>query len=721
VEPSRPATSPARAADWRPPDFAAVQEFLQLLARAVRQFRTYPHTSPLCVDAAVACHTAFGALTVRERLTCRVTPTELIVDEIGVGAGSIVEHELVRRLHRAQVASLDIDRGASLRDLSRFIADLITVSDAGKSHTTLGDMLAEHGVASVVPRQQYCPEIFSIGAPPAPMCELVRHERTRRQQASPPGAPAQYLYPPDKGWIRLDPAAHLDQVSLVDLTVLVDDPAEIAQLLLRLTDDAPGDATREAALERKFSDLTTLFSAVDPRLARLLFAKLARAVLNLDTERRNELLKRTILPGLLDGRADGSVLTDFPDLDLAEALCLLLELETASPEVLTAALDRLNLSPERRKAVVPLLDAKVRGNQDPMASQPALDRYARGLIRVESRDEKSFAEFAAFDLSVTDQTRSALATLRQAIEATEPFDVQLACLHRLTALEPSPAIVEGYVQRALEYFAALEAQGRWRDLADWAGRYRGVADAGRETRADVATSITTVLATFCTVPRAVKIGELYAGGDQRRETAARFVHAFGDALALASVAALDDQQFQADSRPLVGLLCEHARVLAPALADRLGHIGIAPRRAVVKALGYAGAGYEGAIAAQLDGADELTTREAFRALARIGTVPAAAAAAAKIGVGPAWLRGAAEEALWHFPQPIVATELRRLLARREFVLRCPEAVVRLLDRAAQTHTPGLGEVLAPLTSLRYRFWNRSLVAVAIRARAMLRS
>src|SRR5438309_5762956 len=88
-----------------------------------------------------------------------------------------------------------------------------------------------------------------------------------------------------------------------------------------------------------------------------------RAVLELEPERRTALLQRTILPGLLDGRADGTVLRDFPDMDLAESLCLLLELETAAPEVLTSAINRLGLTPERREAVVPLIDARIRAQQ----------------------------------------------------------------------------------------------------------------------------------------------------------------------------------------------------------------------------------------------------------------------------------------------------------------------------------------------------------------------
>ena len=64
------------------------------------------------------------------------------------------------------------------------------------------------------------------------------------------------------------------------------------------------------------------------------------------------------------------MLRDFPDVDLAESLCLLLELETAAPEVVTAALNRLDLPAERRETVVPLIDEKLRAE--------AIGQRARG-------------------------------------------------------------------------------------------------------------------------------------------------------------------------------------------------------------------------------------------------------------------------------------------------------------------------------------------------------
>ena len=294
--PAQPATGTGDATSRQHGGLAAIDAFLQLLARAVRQFHTYPATSPLCTDAIAACHTVLAALDRGERLVLRVTPRELIIDDTGLGAGTIVEHELVRRLHKAGVAGLDIDRAASPRDLSRLCTDVIRCDDH-REEPTFADLLVEHGVDTIVARMARRPEVLNLGLPSAPLRDLVCHEQQRRS-ATPPVGPVDYLYPPEKGWVRLDPAASLDAVSLVDLAVLVDDPGDMATMLLRLTGDDPvGAIAGDEALEQKFGDVAKLFSALDGHLARVMFGKLARAVLAIDPDRRTALLRRTILPG----------------------------------------------------------------------------------------------------------------------------------------------------------------------------------------------------------------------------------------------------------------------------------------------------------------------------------------------------------------------------------------------------------------------------------------
>jgi hypothetical protein len=499
----------------------------------------------------------------------------------------------------------------------------------------------------------------------------------------------------------------------------------VATILLRLTDDDPADplgaAARGTALEQKFSDVTTLFASLDPRLARVMFGRLARAVLELEPERRTALLQRTILPGLLDGRADGEVLRDFPDVDLAESLCLLLELETAAPEVLTAALNRLDLPTERRETVVPLIDAQLRGNRGGdtgRAADAGLDKLARRLIQIEAAPGRNFAEFAAFDLSIDDQAAAVLAGVRDAIGATDLPIAELQCLRSLVRLEPNVSVVNAFLKKALTRVCELEAGGRWPDLAAQASGYRQLADELRERRPDVADAIVAALAAFCTPDRVVAMAALHEHDAAGREIVGALVAAFGAALVPAFVSLLDDPALHSKHRSLVGLMCAHAAPLAPAIVLELGHCGAAAARAGVKVLGFAGAGYEAAVTQQVEQGDEPLVREALRALARMGTGQAAAMVARQLRNGSVKSRAAAEEALWHFPAARAALLVRELLGSHEFVLQNPAIVGRLLDRSVQAGVDGLDQVLSALEPLRFRFWNPGLVRVAMRAREL---
>src|SRR5262249_29972612 len=179
-------TRPAPEVPSWSPDLARVQDFLQLLSRAIRQFHTYPPSSPLCVDAIAACRASLVSLEPREHVVCRVTPHELVVDDVGLGAGTIIEHEIVRRLHRIRVATIEIDRTATLRDLSRFCEDVSRCDDYARKDLTLAEVLVEHGVDQIVLKMAHRPEVLDVGVPRAPLCDLVAAERKRQQTALPP-------------------------------------------------------------------------------------------------------------------------------------------------------------------------------------------------------------------------------------------------------------------------------------------------------------------------------------------------------------------------------------------------------------------------------------------------------------------------------------------------------------------------------------------------------
>jgi hypothetical protein len=718
---ARTATPTAPRGGARAVDSAAIPECLQLLARAIQQYHTYPPTSPLCRNAIEACQRALLHIG-RDQLAFRVEPRDLIADEVAVGRGTLIEQELSRRLHAAAIAQVAIEQTVTVRELAHFAVDLIACSRRSRTEAGLIEVLAEHGVDRIVLQAAHRPEVLPVREPAATTTALLDEQRERREQLF-AGGGVDHLYPPGKGWVRVDPANRLPSVSLVDLALLADSPASLAGMLVRLTDDEPAEAAEGDALSQKYSDVAMLFSALDPQVARVMFSKLARAVLDLDTEKRQALLRKTILPSLLDGRIDGTVLQDFPDVDLAESLCLLLDLETAAPEVVTTALARLNLSPERESAVIPLIEQRVQNRPSSRPQDLGLDAHARRLIRVDQDRNRSFAEFAAFDLSLDEEASRLLVDVRERIAATDVLVDQLTCLWGLARLEPNPELVQGFVAHAEPLLVDLERQQRWEALADWLERYRLLAEALLETRPDVAEVIAGRLAALCTPEQARHLVALAGRDDQGREVANRIIAALGADIGPALLNALDPRGIEsrdAHVRAAVQILSDHARLVAPALVSRLDQADDALSRVIARVLGIAGAGYESAIGSQLERRDEQTVREALRSLARIGTPQAAAIVSEQVRKRRDWVSTAAEQTLWHFPPSEAQREVRSLLLTRDFILQQPQVAARLLDRIAQqSGTSGLDDMLRSTAPLQYRFWNPPQMRLGRKAKTLL--
>jgi hypothetical protein len=476
------------------------------------------------------------------------------------------------------------------------------------------------------------------------------------------------------------------------------------------------------SLMRKFSEVAMLFSALEPRVARMMFSRLAQAVLELEPEARQTLLRRTILPGLLDGRVDGMVLRDFPDLELADSLCLLLDLETAAPELVTTALNRLELAPDRESAVTPLVAQRLSARGNTTSHESGLDAHAKKLVKVERERATSFAEFSAYDLALDAGAAATLNSIREGILSDDQLVLRLQCLWHLTRLEPNPEAVQGFVESAATALGELERERRDEACATWMLKYRELGDAVRESRPDVAGVITATLATLCTSARASHVVDLAAAGAAGRAVAETFVAALGpqfgpSLLDVARARPADGRDER--SRTAIQLLCDHATMLAPVLAPMADRAEPATQRIIARVLGCAGPGFESALGTQLASGDEQTVREALRSLARVGTPEAARLVCRQIEQAEGWIAGAAEETLWRFPSTQAQRYARELLGRRDFVNRRPVAAVRFIDRVANGGGAALASVLKPLVPLRYRIWRPALARVGRRAHALV--
>jgi hypothetical protein len=342
------------------------------------------------------------------------------------------------------------------------------------------------------------------------------------------------------------------------------------------------------------------------------------------------------------------------------------------------------------------------------------------LIRVSPGGAKSFEEFWAYDLSIDAATAEAMARVGPAIRETDLLGTRLECAFRLVQLEPSPMLVERLLPPLLQMLGDLERAERLDEVKASLTRLARLAEELRAPRPDVADVIATALGMYFDAARIGRLLAMHEAGGAQQVSAAAIVTAVGTGIATPLFERLRTAERHTLERSLTHLMCEHAALLAPGLAKYVGEGTVAATAVLVRVLGFAGAGYEDAIASQLTHPDETVVREALRALARTGTVAAASAVAALVRQRGAATQGLAEEALWHFKPEQAHVQVLALLRHRDFVMTSPKTAARLLDRAGRSLDHGLEPALAALMPLRFRFWNPSLRRVGIRARSLLR-
>ena len=699
------------------PAAPGVHEFLRALAKAVYQGRVYPPGSPFIAEAMEAAWQRLTGLPVSDVLELRVAERNLVCEEIAVGRGTLIERELVRPLRRASVGCVRIDLDAGLQDLWQFAEGLLSISLGETSD--LAGALAERGVDRVA--LEVATTLTIVDSPDAVLeSAALRRERERRASTEADGI-RRYLYPPDRCWIRVHPASAVTDVSLQELALLIGDPVRLADILVTLSGDDRSTESR-AALERCFGDLSTLFASLEPHVGRTMFGRLAQAVLQMEESSRSRLLKRTVLPALFEGRADALILRDFPDVDLADALCLLLDLETAAPEVLGIALRKLDLPEQRHDEMLPLLGERVRtrdASRSPSGPASPLDSYAQRLVRVQA-DHVNFQDFAAFDVSLDATALQALEQLHETVAQTDWLQQQLGCLSALVRLESRPDAVEPFLHSITEVLATLERQYQHQAVADGLGVLSRTAASLRSRRPLIARSIDAALLGYSTKARAAWLARQYAD-DQFRPVVDAYVSALGPALAPAFAELLDDRGYRIDHRALAELISDHAVALAPGLVQHLGRAGASTTRSIVRALGRAGAGYEAVLGEQLRHDDPAIGRDALQSLVKIGTPGAAAFVALALSDSREAFRAAAADALSRFPPAVVASQLRAVLGNSDFVTSHPEIVLQLLRRVQASTASGLRAELRGLTLLRRRFWRSTFRRVASKAEELLAS
>jgi hypothetical protein len=709
-----------------------VQDFLTLLARAVQTYRTYPATSPLCDASVSRCRNALVSLPDFDQLDFMVAPDRLQFGHRPIQVGQLVHGELVRRLYLADVAELSIDREVTTRDLSWFCRQLAERTTADSEDETLAAALEQHGIdrirVTVVERM----EVVDAGYPGETETRHIQQRQEMHRRVEQEGQVAGYLYPMDRAWVRTDPGCGLDTVGLADLAILFQDPYGLAAVLSRLSDGVhAAEADPEVMLAEKFGEISSIVASLEPRVAESLFQNLAHAVLSLDSERRRKLLEQTVLPGLLEGRVDGDVLRHLPDVPLAEALALLLDLQVAAPEMLSLALDRLDLPDERRASVTHLMEEH-RGEDGLPSTPPAASHDPAALLqnpdagegmglRVAHTDRKVFREYAALNLALDPDAKQVLGQVRTEIARGGGLVEQLLCLGNLLRLRPDPDLAESMLLRVRELLEELVSQENWTLTVDWVARFRTLLDQLVADRPEVADLGFQALSDVCSGELMAQLTVLVEDGEEGEAIADSVVAAFGHTVVPGFAAFVGAESSRQRRHTMVRLMCARANQIGPAVAANLDQDDWMVTRNLVTVLGHAGPGFEDVLAGHLHGPEEKLSREVFQSLARCASIQAAAVVAGELASDDPLQRELAENALWRFPRAVSRRQVRALLSKGDFHIRYPAIARRLLLQATRGSAGELCDVLEAMRSLRFRVWSPRLMRLGLTANSLLKS
>jgi hypothetical protein len=521
----------------------------------------------------------------------------------------------------------------------------------------------------------------------------------------------------------MDPSIDLDALSLHEIALLVDDPTVFATMLARLADGENSDCDAGDALVGHCGQIARLLETLEPSLATMAFARLGQAVLSLDTGRRRRLLKTTVLPGLIEGRAEGTILHTLPDVDLADGLALILDADAAAPGLLSAALEKLNLSAERLETVTPRLQEHIRRHAERPGSGDRRDRVLeeriQRLIRVASGEAKSFREFLGLDIAMDANTLAVLASTQADIDATDGLTVRLGCAVGLVCQSRNGEATKLLMRSVASQLTALAGEARWRDVVPSLAALRAHVQAICIAEPEVSGLIDVELESAIGAHLIPNLAQFCETAPDGRTIAGEIVGALGSGLARPALESLTRAGSPESRRRIAGLLAGHCSSFQEVLAASLPALPKAAALALVRALGRAGCGAEPLVGQQLASTDEQVVREALKALVEIGSHAAMQAILHHLrGPDPAALT-TAESSLWAFRSDLCRAAVDELLRDRQFVTRHPDLTLRILDRVARDGTGGIEQTLTQLTPLRLRLWSPRLARIGRRACSLL--
>lgn len=693
---------------------AAIARAVSDLALAVQRHRIYPSSSPLCLESVTACRGSLSVLP--DGLELRVSPSGL--DAAAPLPTTPMVRELGDRLFRADVEAVEVEVAASASELARFARLVARWDRRADPSQTIAERLLDEGVTAVRLRMTERLQVLEI--PPL----RPREERALREERGARGE-RRVVDPLEEGggtWVRAEIGGRVESLDLVDLAALLDDPLELARVLLEARGDDPDGSDPPELLAASLTELVNLYGALGPASARTRFEALAGTIGRLDESARTRLADEVLLPDLLETGRVAALIAALPDAEIGRMLGRFAERRLGAPGLVEAALERLGLPRERETAVRSALRAV---GHDPVGRNgdgtTARRELSDGLsLGGNGATAEALLELAAQDLAVDRATERSLRELRQQATGASDLEERLRSRVQLVYHVANPEVAAGFLDSTVQLLGSLVERGDLSDAARWVGRLRVAADAVRSHGPEVSEAVERSLAELCSVEfvrRAVRGWEEPEPEKGSRELLA----ALGPIAAPRLLEALEQEPSRAARRRLIDFMRQEARELAPGLLPCLSDPRWTVVRNAVSVLGFAGEGYESGLTLLLEHEEPRVVREAFLALARIGSEEAALRVVERVRAEDAAVREMACESVRRFPRATGRRMAGEVLADPTFPARWPAAARELVRHFFSRGRVGAERAaLESLKGLRFHLWHPGRMRLGWAATAALR-
>ncbi|MEE8488162.1 MAG: hypothetical protein V3S56_08325, partial [Gemmatimonadota bacterium] len=376
------------------------------------------------------------------------------------------------------------------------------------------------------------------------------------------------------------------------------------------------------------------------------------------------------------------------------------------------------ISAERRADLLKLLTDRVEGPPDNevMEDEGVADSAVRtdSLLTLKADSGHELAPLAGFDLSVDENAAAHLVELVKQVDDTDTDDASLRCYTDLVGLVSDPSIVSGILRRSRGLFIDLESSGCMQTLAEAVVRFATIAYGTAATTDEIAYMVQRFLTERIT-PQFVRRNAIRQDPEATRSLA-QILAALGDEGADLIVATLQNESDRTVRRQLLQITRECVDAISPGLVAHLRNPNWYVVRNVLSMLGHAGPGYENSIASCFKHEDPRILREAFLALARVGSTCALTITIRSLQDESHIINERATDTIWQFPAAMSHSAVRDVLADREWLLRNPEIGRRLIEASNRHHLHGLSDLVRSLGRWRFAFWDHQRMALGREAR-----